>query len=358
MDKSQDEDPLIVEAALGEKVAEVCQWALCSFNVNLCPKSSNVHEEVSQGASSPASVLHVDTSSLVQDSVSNGEEDSAAMTLQSPSKPVEESSGKNRDSSGLLSPVDLKLAAPRSVPLESLDSLCRREDSIDSGYADNWTGPSPLPISPPRSERRFSTLSILSSPFGTPSHRVLSPTYAPATSSGWPAATLFSAKSNVADDAEAAGRHSDVSTLDDLDSPSEYHRRHSTSSRGSLNPVPDVEDTVRPPAPTTLHDEGFHEGEGVSAVEEHSTHVPDDDDTRHVDQVLEDYPTFSSPPADELPTSYVQHPDVFDSSQESGDTSEVMRRLSSPPHVDVEDVSYVEETPSKRSSHPLVPCQQ
>lgn len=87
-------------------------------------------------------------------------------SFQSPSNPSE----------GLLSPIQISSLPPVCFP--PLHSL-HREDSIDSGYADGWTGPSPLLISPPRSPRRVSTLSILSSPFGSPTSRMLQ--FGPAT---------------------------------------------------------------------------------------------------------------------------------------------------------------------------------
>ncbi|KAI0332599.1 hypothetical protein GY45DRAFT_458317 [Cubamyces sp. BRFM 1775] len=70
-------------------------------------------------------------------------------------------------SSGLLSPIEITPAPPISLPRHAPVS---REESFDSGYAD---GPVPMCLSPPRSPHRMSTLSILSSPFGSPSARVL-----------------------------------------------------------------------------------------------------------------------------------------------------------------------------------------
>ncbi|KAI0374638.1 hypothetical protein BV20DRAFT_1048686 [Pilatotrama ljubarskyi] len=84
-------------------------------------------------------------------------------------------------SSGLLSPIEITPAPPISLPRHATVS---REESFDSGYAD---GPVPLCLSPPRSPHRMSTLSILSSPFGSPSARVLR--FDPAAA---PAAALFS----------------------------------------------------------------------------------------------------------------------------------------------------------------------
>ncbi|KAJ8480779.1 hypothetical protein ONZ51_g6434 [Trametes cubensis] len=84
-------------------------------------------------------------------------------------------------SSGLLSPIEITPAPPISLPRHAPVS---REESFDSGYAD---GPGPMCLSPPRSPHRMSTFSILSSPFGSPSARVLRFDNAAA-----PAAALFS----------------------------------------------------------------------------------------------------------------------------------------------------------------------
>ncbi|TBU65267.1 hypothetical protein BD310DRAFT_1060 [Dichomitus squalens] len=72
-------------------------------------------------------------------------------------------------SSGLLSPIDLTGA--RRISFASIPGALEREESFDSGYAE-FSGPEPMRRSPPRSPRRLSTLSILSSPFGSPSARM------------------------------------------------------------------------------------------------------------------------------------------------------------------------------------------
>ncbi|KAI0351507.1 hypothetical protein OH77DRAFT_1429569 [Trametes cingulata] len=120
-------------------------------------------------------------------------------------------------SSGLLSPIEITPAPPISLPRHA---TVAREESFDSGYAD---GPVPLCLSPPRSPHRMSTLSILSSPFGSPSARVLrfDPTAAPA-------AALFSPRfgtfpSNLQQDQAAVEsatgepRHGRGDSVDSLD---------------------------------------------------------------------------------------------------------------------------------------------
>ncbi|TFY53835.1 hypothetical protein EVG20_g9951 [Dentipellis fragilis] len=79
---------------------------------------------------------------------------------------------------GLLSPVELSQGPPVPFPADKHDSSIHREDSIDSGYADNWMGPTPFALSPPRPYRPTSTLDLLSSPFGS-AYRVLSPKLPP-----------------------------------------------------------------------------------------------------------------------------------------------------------------------------------
>ncbi|KAF9227572.1 hypothetical protein BS17DRAFT_392928 [Gyrodon lividus] len=56
--------------------------------------------------------------------------------------------------SDLLSPVQLS-ATLRPFSIHSSDAICRKGDSIDSGYADgdSWVGPLPFPDSPPNSAR-------------------------------------------------------------------------------------------------------------------------------------------------------------------------------------------------------------
>ncbi|KAI0062354.1 hypothetical protein BV25DRAFT_677589 [Artomyces pyxidatus] len=76
---------------------------------------------------------------------------------------------------GLLSPVELSYGPPIPFPHHDSGDSSLREDSIDSGYAENWVGPTPFALSPPHPYRPTSTLDLLSSPFGSPSSRVLSP---------------------------------------------------------------------------------------------------------------------------------------------------------------------------------------
>ncbi|KAF7440261.1 hypothetical protein PC9H_000605 [Pleurotus ostreatus] len=81
----------------------------------------------------------------------------------------------------LLSPVGSEVSNLPSVPfpLRIPSRAFRRDDSIDSGYADSWHSPRPLVRSPPRSPALSSTFDILVSPFGTPSARVRGGTPAP-----------------------------------------------------------------------------------------------------------------------------------------------------------------------------------
>lgn len=130
--------------------------------------------------------------------------------------------------SGLLSPLEMKHAPPLSLPLGQLEGPLHREDSVDSGYADGWTGPSPFSLSPPRREntRRYSTLSLLSSPFGSPV-RALSPKFTSPRGSTWPTSPLFSPA-----EPRSSSRPTslNLSTSDDLDSPTDYNRTQTVDS--------------------------------------------------------------------------------------------------------------------------------
>lgn len=71
---------------------------------------------------------------------------------------------------GLLSPVQIGSVPPSQFPHVVTLS---RDDSIDSGYAETWVGPTPFSLSPPQLNHRGSTLDLISSPFGSPLSRVL-----------------------------------------------------------------------------------------------------------------------------------------------------------------------------------------
>ncbi|KAI0705923.1 hypothetical protein BC835DRAFT_356160 [Cytidiella melzeri] len=137
-----------------------------------------------EGADREAHEAHAISSSLRDHALGIAEEVvEAAQTI-----PVDPAIA--RDSIDLLSPIEVKLAP---AFLGQLEGPSHREDSIDSGYADNWHGPSPFALSPPRQHdsRRYSTLSLLSSPFGSPA-RALSPAFGPSVGSAWPSSPLFS----------------------------------------------------------------------------------------------------------------------------------------------------------------------
>ena len=74
---------------------------------------------------------------------------------------------------GLLSPVRIGPDSPFQLPHVALDATLSREDSIDSGYAETWVGPTPFSLSPPQLNQPSSTLDLLSFPFGSPLSRVL-----------------------------------------------------------------------------------------------------------------------------------------------------------------------------------------
>jgi hypothetical protein len=78
---------------------------------------------------------------------------------------------------GLLSPVQIGPVSPFQLPHVALDATLSREDSIDSGYAETWVGPTPFSLSPPQLNQPSSTLDLVSSPFGSPLSRVLPTRY-------------------------------------------------------------------------------------------------------------------------------------------------------------------------------------
>ena len=152
-------------------------------------------------------------------------------------------SDRGSEPSDLLSPIEVKLG--------QLDGPSHREDSIDSGYADNWIGPSPFALSPPKPSisRRYSTLSLLSSPFGSPV-RALSPKFGPSSGSAWPSSPLFSPVTSKAGSRPSSLRLSQIldDHDDDLDSPTDYDRGQLSASSPALSDRPFDEDvTIRKP---------------------------------------------------------------------------------------------------------------
>ena len=82
---------------------------------------------------------------------------------------------------GLLSPVQIGSVPPVPFPHEALglSATLSRVDSVDSGYAETWVGPTPFSLSPPQLNQPNSTLDLLSSPFGSPLSRVLPRRFSP-----------------------------------------------------------------------------------------------------------------------------------------------------------------------------------
>ncbi|KAI0647575.1 hypothetical protein C8Q79DRAFT_1009653 [Trametes meyenii] len=165
---------------------------------------------------------------------------------------------RDSSSSGLLSPIEITAAPPISFPRHA---AIAREESFDSGYAD---GPSPLCRSPPRSPRRMSTLSILSSPFGSPSARVHR-----FDASMAPAAALFSPRfgtfppipeqEHQADGLNA--RHSRGDSIDSLDLSQEV--AFSSEAEPVEQPATDVFGPAREPSPTSTRHSSIPEGSSL-----------------------------------------------------------------------------------------------
>lgn len=85
-------------------------------------------------------------------------------------------------SSNVFVPFPLLSFSDSAVHLEGGTNALGREDSMDSGYAERWPSAGShflLPMSPPRSPGPSSTFDLLSSPFGSPSSRLLNAPISP-----------------------------------------------------------------------------------------------------------------------------------------------------------------------------------
>ncbi|KAJ3511886.1 hypothetical protein NLJ89_g3842 [Agrocybe chaxingu] len=147
-----------------------------------------------------------------------------------------ENSRQNRESiasiatsaSGLLSPIELSTL--NLGPLD-LGSRSTRESSFDSGYAEHWKPPAPMPSSPPRSPSINSTFELLSSPFGAHSHRILSPRLG-----------VFMPRQHVSPTRTISPAIQEGAEPQDLglDSPQEYHAAHDNTREPHPAPIDDV----------------------------------------------------------------------------------------------------------------------
>ncbi|KAI0672690.1 hypothetical protein C8Q78DRAFT_1077035 [Trametes maxima] len=180
---------------------------------------------------------------------------------------------RDSSSSGLLSPIEITPAPPISFPRHA---AIAREESFDSGYAD---GPSPLSRTPPRSPRRMSTLSILSSPFGSPSARVHR-----FDASVAPAAALFSPRFGAfppipeqdyqADDRTT--RHSRGDSIDSLDLSQEVPF---DAEADAEQPAVDVFGPAREPSPTSTRHSSIPEGSSLFRADHSPVYPPIDEAT-------------------------------------------------------------------------------
>ena len=267
----------------------------------------SVHSDASQSPSPPAVTSQV------------------SRTPENRSRPRPPSSVPS-ELSTLLSPIEITLAPPGVSRIGQLETFFHREDSIDSGYSDNWTGPSPLALSPPeRSPRRFSTLSLLSSPFGSPSRVISSPTFVPSTAT-WPATNLFNTNTG-SQRTQSSISSLQTSTDDDLDSPSDYYLRRTTQSQ-IPQPSVEVEETVRPPSTPALPDEGFDESTSFELPE----------DSASVTSHLADEQEFSLPEEDVISSDEVVPPSILTSPPVAEDRADVFDSSCanmSPPAVSV-----------------------
>lgn len=150
-------------------------------------------------------------SSLDQDSNTTLGDDEEITITQFPLPPSSYPTS-SRPSSGLLSPIDLSASVPPMtfISPEYGASDLHREDSIDSGYASGIFVPPTFHASPPRSPRRLSTLSILSSPFGSPTKRLLGEEHHPHAVADFFSPAFSAVASQFEDADETRTRYSDV----------------------------------------------------------------------------------------------------------------------------------------------------
>lgn len=102
-----------------------------------------------------------------------GPPDDATPAIEEHPAPVHRQDEPVHYASGLLSPVALPDLHLRSFSRDYLDD----EQDSEASFA-TWATPHPLALSPPRSPARTSTFDLLSSPFGSPSSRIMSPNLA------------------------------------------------------------------------------------------------------------------------------------------------------------------------------------
>lgn len=164
--------------------------------------------------------------------------------------------------SEILSSIEITLPPALLLSPDQLSSLPHnREDSIDSGYADGWTGPSPFALSPPRTPRRHSAFDLLSPPFHSPFCHVLSPPFVPSVATAWPASFISPSRKSSHTRSASQPAHT---LSDDLDSPTQYHLQLRPEPEDDVSSEPDPEATVRPSASPNLHDEDVVDEEQFS----------------------------------------------------------------------------------------------
>ena len=150
----------------------VGNWtAISDYNDSLSQFSENTDEGV-ESLTPPAYDDSTKEENTIHIPVSSLPESDASSVEVTQSDPVDPSP---RASVGLLlSPMELSTL--HLGPFR-LDDHVEVEDAnpLDSGHTDTWKPPNPLLPSPPRSPSIGSTFDLLSSPFRTPSSRVLSP---------------------------------------------------------------------------------------------------------------------------------------------------------------------------------------
>lgn len=169
-----------------------------------------------------------------------------AASQESPTHPAETDVRKSTDTL-LLSPVDLASGASLGVPFPplDLDAALNREDSLDSTSSENWVGPVPLALSPPR-YRPASTFDLLASPFGSPSRRAFPPGLGPLPSPRTPHSPLRSPFFAATQSTPSHERQESVDSVDE-DVPVLSSHHHQLSSDSSVGIHSDSFELIRPP---------------------------------------------------------------------------------------------------------------
>ncbi|EKM55025.1 uncharacterized protein PHACADRAFT_119928 [Phanerochaete carnosa HHB-10118-sp] len=222
------------------------------------PRRSNFSEAANEQAEAEHEIISLNPLAEDKHMTSSSSDEFASHNRNS--QPLSGESVRESERTDIMSPVELMTGPPFWHPIGNLPQTFQREDSVDSGYADNWTGPQQFVLSPPHRDTpgRYSTLSLLSSPFGSPA-RAISPKFAPTALSGWPPGSPRSGTSNSESVFEHphisnhGGDHQYAQSFDELDSPRKYEAERKRRSDASRISDADPDKTIKQSRPSSLH---------------------------------------------------------------------------------------------------------